>query len=63
MELNRLEKEVLLELPKPEYQELPNTYVHLKDLQITDHESKKRISSSCNTRHQRLHKNKNQSAT
>ena len=39
-ESNRLEKKVLLELPKPKYRELQNTYVHLKDLQINDHDPK-----------------------
>ena len=28
---------MLLELPKPKYQKLKNTYVLLKDLQINDH--------------------------
>ena len=37
-ELNHLEKEVLLELPNPKYRELHNTFFHLKDLQINDHD-------------------------
>ena len=43
-ELNHLEKEVLLELPSPKYRELQNTYVHLKDLQINDHDPKSELS-------------------
>ena len=39
-ELNHLQKEVLLELPNPKYRELQNTYIHLKDLQINDHDPK-----------------------
>ena len=40
MELDHLERDVLLELANPKYQELKNTYVHLKDLQINDHDPK-----------------------
>ena len=29
---------MLLELPNPKYLELQNTYVHLKDLQLNDHD-------------------------
>ena len=43
MELNRLEKEVLLQLPNPKYRELQNTNVHLKDLQIHDHDPKSEL--------------------
>ena len=39
-ELYYLEKEVLLELPKPKCRELQHTYVNLKDLQINDHDPK-----------------------
>ena len=39
-ELNHLDKELLLELPNPKYRQLQNTYVHLKDLQINDHDPK-----------------------
>ena len=54
MGLNHLEKEMSLELPDSKYQELQNTFVHLKD---------KQINSSFNTWHQGLHKNKNTTAT
>ena len=40
MELSHLEKKVLFELPNPKYRELQNTYVHLKDLQVDDHDPK-----------------------
>ena len=39
-ELSHLEKKVLFELPNPKYWELQNTYVHLKDLQVDDHDPK-----------------------
>ena len=42
-ELNHLEKVVLLELPDPKRRELHNTYVHLKDLQIDDHDLKSEL--------------------
>ena len=42
-ELNHLEKEVLLKLPNPKYRELQTTYVHLKDLQINDHDPKSKL--------------------
>ena len=44
MKLNHLEKEVLLGLPNQKYRELQNTYVHLKDLQINDHDPKGELS-------------------
>ena len=31
---------MLLELPNLKYQELQNIYIHLKDLQINDHDPK-----------------------
>ena len=31
---------MLFKLPNPKYQELQNTYVHLKDLQVDDHDPK-----------------------
>ena len=37
-EINKLEKNVLLELPNPEYQNLQNSYQHLKDIKINDHD-------------------------
>ena len=40
MELSHLEKKVLFKLPNPKYWELQNTYVHLKDLQVDDHDPK-----------------------
>ena len=39
-EINKLEKSVLLELPNPEYQNLQNSYQHLKDIKINDHDKK-----------------------
>ena len=42
-ELNHLENEVLLELSNPKYRELQNTYVHLKDIQINDHDPKSEL--------------------
>ena len=42
-ELNHLEKVALLELPDPKRRELHNTYVHLKDLQIDDHDLKSEL--------------------
>ena len=42
-ELNHLEKEVSLKLLNPKYRELENTYVHLKDLQINDHDPKNEL--------------------
>ena len=43
-EQNHLEKEFLLKLPNPKFQELQNTYVHLKDLQINNHDPKSELS-------------------
>ena len=39
-EINKLEKSVLFELPNPEYQNLQNSYQHLKDIEINDHDKK-----------------------
>ena len=39
-EINKLEESVLLELPNPEYQNLQNSYQHLKDIKINDHDKK-----------------------
>ena len=39
-EISKLEKSVLLELPDPEYQNLQNSYQHLKDIKINDHDKK-----------------------
>ena len=39
-ELNKLEKSVLLELPNPKYQNLQNSYQHLKDIKVNDHDKK-----------------------
>ena len=38
-EINKLEKSVLLELPNPKYQNLQNSYQHLKDIEINDKRS------------------------
>ena len=37
-EISKLEKSVLLELPNPRYQILKNSYQHLKDIKINDHD-------------------------
>ena len=39
-EINKLEKNVFLELPNPEYQNLQNSYQHLKDIKVNDHDKK-----------------------
>ena len=39
-EISELEKRVLLELLNPEYQNLQNSYQHLKDIKINDHDKK-----------------------
>ena len=39
-ELNHLEKDMLLEPSNPKYREVQNTYIHLKDLRINDHDPK-----------------------
>ena len=41
--VNRLEKSVLLELPNPEYQNLQNSYQHMKDIKIKDHSKKREL--------------------
>ena len=35
--------QVFLELPNPKYRKLHNTFVHLKDLQINDHDIKSEL--------------------
>ena len=42
-EINKLEKSVLLQLPNPEYQTLQNSYQHLKDIKINDHDKKREL--------------------
>ena len=39
-EINKLGRSVLLELPNPEYQNLQNSYQHLKDIKINYHDKK-----------------------
>ena len=39
-EINKLEKNVFLELPNPKYQNLQNSYQHLKDIKENDHDTK-----------------------
>ena len=39
-EINKLEKNVLLELPNAEYQNLQNSYQHLKNIKINYHDKK-----------------------
>ena len=43
IEINKLEKSVLLELPNPGYQNLQNSYPHLKDIKINDHDKKREL--------------------
>ena len=43
IEINKLEKEVLLELPNPNYPEIQESYNHLKDIIINDTETKKEL--------------------
>ena len=59
-EINKLEKSVLLELPNPEYQTLQNSYQHLKDIKINDHDKRRELPTcSCNIRGERLYQDKN----
>ena len=37
-EINKPGKRVLVKLPNPEYQHLQNSYQHLKDIEINDHD-------------------------
>ena len=39
-EINKLEESVLLQLPNPEYQNLQNSYQHLKDIKMNDDDKK-----------------------
>ena len=41
IEINKLEKEVLLELPNPNYPEIQKSYNHLKDVIVNDTDTKK----------------------
>ena len=43
IEINKLEKEVLLELPNPNYPEIQKSYNHLKDIIINDTVTKKKL--------------------
>ena len=57
-EINKIEKSVLLELLL-EYQNLQNSYRHLKDIKINEHDKKKTsVTCSCNIRDERLYQNK-----
>ena len=40
-ESNKVGKDVLLEIPNPNYSEMQKKYVHLSDKIITDHDTKK----------------------
>ena len=42
-EISKLEESVLLELPNPEYQNLQNSYQHLKDIEISNHNKKREL--------------------
>ena len=41
IESNKVEKEVLLEIPNPNYSEMRIKCAHLSDIIITDHDTKK----------------------
>ena len=41
IESNKVEKEVLLEIPNPNYSEMQKKYAHLSDIIITDHDTKR----------------------
>ena len=43
IEIKKLEKSVLLELPHPEYKNLQNIYQHLKDIKINNHDKKREL--------------------
>ena len=43
IKINKLEKEVLLELPNPNYPEIQKSYNHLKDIIINDTDTKKEL--------------------
>ena len=43
IEINKLEKEVLLESSNPNYLEIQKSYNHLKDIIINDTETKKEL--------------------
>ena len=43
IEINKLEKSVLLKLPNSEYQNLQNSYQHLKDIKIIDNDKKREL--------------------
>ena len=42
-EINKLEKSLLLELPNPEFKNSQNSYQHLKDIKINDHDKKRQL--------------------
>ena len=41
--INKLEEIILLEMPKPNYRELQNTYPHLRDITLNDYNSKSQL--------------------
>ena len=41
IESNKVEKEVLLEIPNPNYSKIQKKYAHLSDITITDHDTKR----------------------
>ena len=43
IEINKLEKDVLLELPNPNYPEIQKSYNHFKDIIINDTDTKKEL--------------------
>ena len=43
IEINKLEKEVILELPNPNYPEIQKSYIHLKDITINNTDAKKEL--------------------
>ena len=43
IESNKVEKQVLLEIPNPYYSEMQKKYAHLSDIIITDHNTEKKL--------------------
>ena len=41
IESNKFEKEVLLEIPNPDYSEMQKKYAYLSDIIITDHDTER----------------------
>ena len=48
MEVNKVEKEVLLETPNPNYREIQKSFYHLRDMTLSDTDTKKVYSAHHN---------------